>query len=49
LALVGAKIYPSPTEEPIERGSILIHDGRIVAVGPKDRRKNASQATWVRQ
>src|ERR1700691_1472375 len=39
LALVGAKIYPSPTEEPIERGSILIHDGRIVAVVPKDRRK----------
>lgn len=34
LALVGAKIYLSPTEQPIEKGSILIHDGRIVAVGP---------------
>ncbi len=34
LALVGAKIYPSPTDQPIERGSILIHDGRIVSVGP---------------
>lgn len=34
LALVGAKIYLSPAEQPIERGSILIHDGRIVAVGP---------------
>ncbi len=34
LALVGAKIYPSPTEPPIENGSILIHDGRIVSVGP---------------
>jgi hypothetical protein len=34
LALVGAKIYLSPTEQSIERGSILIHDGRIVAVGP---------------
>jgi imidazolonepropionase-like amidohydrolase len=34
LALVGAKIYPSPTEHAIENGSILVHDGRIVAVGP---------------
>jgi imidazolonepropionase-like amidohydrolase len=34
LALVGAKIYPSPAEPPIENGSILVHDGRIVAVGP---------------
>lgn len=34
LALVDAKIYPSPTERPIENGSILIHDGRILAVGP---------------
>ena len=34
LALVGAKIYPSPTEAAIENGSILIHDGHIVAFGP---------------
>src|ERR1700691_4387951 len=34
LALVGARIYPSPTETAIENGSILIHDGHIVAVGP---------------
>ena len=34
LALTNAKIYPSPTEPPIENGSILIHDGRIAAVGP---------------
>jgi imidazolonepropionase-like amidohydrolase len=33
LALVGAKIYPSPTEQAIENGSILVHDGQIVAVG----------------
>lgn len=33
LALVGAKIYPSPTEPPIENGSIVLHDGRIFAVG----------------
>lgn len=34
LALVGARIYPSPTETAIENGSIVIHDGRIVSVGP---------------
>jgi imidazolonepropionase-like amidohydrolase len=34
LALVGAKIYPSSTEAPIENGSILIHDGHVLAVGP---------------
>jgi imidazolonepropionase-like amidohydrolase len=34
LALVGAKIYRSPTEQPIEHGSILVRDGRINAVGP---------------
>jgi imidazolonepropionase-like amidohydrolase len=33
LALVGGKIYPSPTAAPIENGSIVVHDGRIVAVG----------------
>ena len=33
-ALVGAKIYLSPTEQPIERGSILLRDGRTNAVGP---------------
>ena len=34
LALVGAKIYPSPTQPAIENGTILVHDGGIVAVGP---------------
>jgi imidazolonepropionase-like amidohydrolase len=34
LALVGAKIYPSPTEPPIENGSILVRQGQIVAIGP---------------
>ena len=33
LVLVGAKIYPSATEPPIDNGSILVHDGRILAVG----------------
>ena len=34
LALVHAKIYPSPTEPAIEDGTIVVHDGRISAVGP---------------
>src|SRR5437868_14223250 len=34
LALVGAKIYPSPGQPPIEHGTILVHDGAIVAVAP---------------
>jgi len=34
LALVHAKIYPSPAEPAIEDGTILVHDGHITAVGP---------------
>ena len=34
LALVGGKVYTSPTEEPIDNGSIIVRDGRILAVGP---------------
>jgi imidazolonepropionase-like amidohydrolase len=34
LVLTGAKIYGSPTEPPIEHGSIVVRDGRILAVGP---------------
>jgi imidazolonepropionase-like amidohydrolase len=39
LALIHAKIYPSPTDNPIEDGTILIHDGRIRAIGPADKIK----------
>lgn len=34
LALVDAKIYPSPAGQAIEGGTVLVHDGRIAAVGP---------------
>lgn len=37
LALVGAKIYPSPAEAPIEKGVVLIRDGKIIAVGSSDK------------
>ena len=34
LALVGAKIYLSPSEPPIESGTIFVHSGHIQSVGP---------------
>jgi imidazolonepropionase-like amidohydrolase len=37
LALVDARIYPSPTEAPIEKGIVLIRDGKITAVGSSDK------------
>lgn len=35
LALAGGTIHPSPTEEPIRDGVVLIHGGRIAAVGSR--------------
>ena len=37
LALVGARIYPSPSENPIDDGVVLIRNGRVVAVGARGR------------
>ena len=34
LAVRNARIYPSPEEPPIPRGTVLIQNGRILAVGP---------------
>src|SRR5262249_23490967 len=47
LALVGTKIYPSPTEPAIENGSILVHGGRIAAVGPSTTIKVPKDATVI--
>ena len=47
LALIGAKIYPSPTEPPIENGAILVHNGRILAVGPSTTVKVPRDATVI--
>jgi imidazolonepropionase-like amidohydrolase len=47
LALVGAKIYPSPTEPPIENGSILVHGGQILAIGPARAIKVPRSATII--
>lgn len=35
MALVGAKVYPSPTDKPINNGVVLIKNGRITAVGER--------------
>jgi imidazolonepropionase-like amidohydrolase len=47
LALTGARVYPSPTNLAIENGSILIHDGRIVALGPSQSIKIPRAATVI--
>jgi imidazolonepropionase-like amidohydrolase len=36
LAIVGARVYTAPDAPPIERGTVLMRDGRITAVGPDD-------------
>ena len=47
LALVGARIYLSPTEPPIENGTILLHRGYIRSVGPIAEIKVPSGATVI--
>jgi len=47
LALIGAKIYPSPTAKPIINGIVLIKMGRIIAVGEKSRIKVPRDATVI--
>jgi imidazolonepropionase-like amidohydrolase len=37
LAIVGARIYPSPDAAPIDDGVVIVLDGRIVSVGPRSR------------
>ncbi len=47
LALVGAKIYPSPTAPPITNGVVLIKNGRIIVVGEKHRVKIPKNTTII--
>jgi imidazolonepropionase-like amidohydrolase len=47
LALVHARIYPSPTQPPIEDGAILVHEGRIVGVGPNAKIKIPREAAVI--
>jgi imidazolonepropionase-like amidohydrolase len=34
LAITGAKVFPSPDAAPLSNATVLIHDGKIAAVGP---------------
>ena len=47
LVLVGAKIYPSPEEAPLDNASILIHDGKIQALGPARSVRIPADATRI--
>jgi imidazolonepropionase-like amidohydrolase len=47
LALVGGRIYQSPTQPPIEDGIILVRDGHIYAVGRSAQIKLPSGATII--
>lgn len=47
MALTGAKIYTSPTDPPIENGSIIVRDGLIVSVGPSSTVKIPHSATVI--
>jgi imidazolonepropionase-like amidohydrolase len=35
LALLGATVYPAPNAAPVRHAVVLVHDGRIVAIGPQ--------------
>jgi len=47
LALVGAKVYLSPSEPPIESGTILVRGGHIRSVGPVAKIKVPRGATVI--
>jgi imidazolonepropionase-like amidohydrolase len=47
LALTGAKIYTSPTDPPIENGSIVTRHGLIASVGPSSTTKIPHSATVI--
>ncbi len=47
LAIVDALIYPAPDAAAIERGTVLVRDGRIVAVAASDEIEVPEQATVI--
>jgi imidazolonepropionase-like amidohydrolase len=47
LALIGAKIYPSPSEGPTDKGVVLIRDGKIVALGQEGKIKIPRNAVRI--
>lgn len=47
LAVVGARIYSSPADTPIADGAVVMTDGVITAVGPRDRVRVPAGATTI--
>jgi imidazolonepropionase-like amidohydrolase len=47
LAVVGATILPSPTEQPIANGVVVVRGGKIAAVGSKEAIAVPSEATLL--
>jgi predicted amidohydrolase YtcJ len=47
LVLQGAKVYPSPTAEPIDNAVVLIQHGRIAAVGRRTELKVPGSAQEI--
>lgn len=47
LALVGARVYPSPAEPPIINGVVLVKGGRIAAVGERRRVRIPGNTTII--
>ena len=47
LILTGAKVYPSPTEKPIENATVLIEDGKIAVVGPASKQDDLPKSARV--
>jgi len=44
LAIVGARILPAPDEAAIDDGTVVVRDGEIVAVGPRERVRVPAEA-----
>jgi imidazolonepropionase-like amidohydrolase len=47
LALVGGRVYPSPTSTPIDHAIVLIHNGRIAAIGASGAVRPPAGATVI--
>lgn len=46
-ALIGARVYPSPLEKPIDNAIVLVRNGKIVAVGVKEKMKIPRNTTRI--
>jgi imidazolonepropionase-like amidohydrolase len=47
LVLQGAKVYPSPTDQSIDNAVVLIHNGSIASLGPRNQLKLPKSARVI--